>query len=127
MIQVIKMGSIIKQYTSIKDKPMLMLVIDSTIYNKHIKNLDYYSNTILNNIDIIDRFSILKTTTIHPYAYGIHNLEIGTIINKFSSFEQITHTIREVIDDVIIITDKSIFIIDDKRIIREQKLKKIGI
>lgn len=127
MIEVIKMGTIIKQYSTPTNKPMLMLVIDSSVYKGKIENLDYYSNIILNNKIIRDKFSILKTTTIQPNTYRVYDLEIGTIFNQFSSSEPTSYTIREIIDDVIILTDKTIFIIDERSYHRERKLKKIGI
>ncbi len=116
------MGNIIKPHLKPIEKPLLMLIIDN---NDEIVN--YYSNSILNNPQIRERFSILKTTTINPDKYLTFDVNIGTTINKYSSIDPTKHTIKEIVDDLIIITDNCIFMINEKSYHRENKLKKIGI
>lgn len=123
MIKVIKMGNIIRMHFT--QKPLIMLVTNDDKY-KH-KYIDRYSNLILENKDIRLEYSILKTNTINPDSYNILNINEGTHINMYSSIEQISHIIRKVIDNTIIFTDSSVFIIDDISHYRDINLNKLGI
>lgn len=126
MIKIIKMGNIVRMNRMDNtEKPLIMLIIDDDKF-KH-KHIDKYSNLILNNKEIRLDYSILKTNIINPDSFNILSIDEGTHINKYSSIEPVNHIIRRVVDNTIIFTDSSIFIIDDISYYRDINLKKLGI
>lgn len=113
----IKIGDIIPNYTE-DPKSISFIMIDTDNKDEKIAELSTY---VLSNKKFVDKYPIMKSKGIVRIEKSYtENLEIDTKIMS-EGFK-----IKEVMD-FIVITEKTIYVIDDISYYRDIKLKKLGL